>query len=261
MRQRTIPFYAALMLLLAICSCTPMKKFVYFQDGIGPDTLSFPAPKAYRIQPNDNLYIQVLTSDEITGKYFNISSSDRYLNNDAAIELGSYKVNEGGYIDLPLIGQIKVSGLTTSEIKVLVQEGVSKYLQQASVEVKHVNRQFSILGEVAHPGTYSMYKDRISIFEALGYGGDLSDYGNRQNVKLVRHNGLEKEVVVLDLTKKDIIFSPYYYIMPNDVIYVEPSSRVYGSKSLTIGTILTAINTGVTLFYLIYNLSNTSNSK
>jgi len=110
------------------------------------------------------------------------------------------------------------------------------------------------LGEVSMPGTYSMYNDRISIFEALGYAGDLSDYGSRLNVKLLRHRGIEKEVVHLDLTKKDLIYSPYYYIMPNDVIYIEPVNRIYGSKSLPVGTILTAVNTAVLLYNVINNL-------
>jgi len=254
MKRTQISYFILIIFLLAFSSCTPLKEFVYFQDTEKGSGSTFPAPQPYRIQPNDNLYIQVLTSDEVTGKYFNISSNDRYLNNESAIELGSYKVDEAGNIDLPLVGPIEVQGKTTTEIKTLVENGVSKYLEQTSVIVKHVNRHFSVLGEVSRPGTYSMYNDRISIFEALGYAGDLSDYGSRLNVKLLRHRGIEKEVVHLDLTKKDLIYSPYYYIMPNDVIYIEPVNRIYGSKSLPVGTILTAVNTAVLLYNVINNL-------
>ncbi len=257
MKHKYYSFFVLIIILLAFSSCTPLKEFVYFQGIENGNDSTFPSPQPYRIQPNDNLYIQVLTSDEVTGKYFNISSNDRYLNNESAIELGSYKVDEAGAIDLPLVGPIEVQGKTTTEIKALVEVGVSKYLEQASVIVKHVNRHFSVLGEVSRPGTYSMYNDRISIFEALGYAGDLSDYGSRLNVKLLRHKGIEKEVVQLDLTQKELIYSPYYYIMPNDIIYVEPVNRIYGSKSLPVGTILTAVNTAVLLYNVITNLVRT----
>jgi polysaccharide biosynthesis/export protein len=238
-------------------ACTPLKEIKYLQDDGKPVLDSaMVLSEQYKIQPNDNLFIQVLTSDDVSGKYFNLSTNDRYMTTDAAIELESYKVNENGAIDFPMLGIINVSGLTTLEIKKLIEEGVNRYLQQASVIVKHVNRTFTLLGEVTNPGTFSIYKDRLTIFEALGYGGDINDYGNRKNVKLIRHNGDEKEVVELDLTQKNIIYSKFYYILPNDIIYIEPSSRVFGTKTLPFSTVLTAVNTAVTLFYLINSFSN-----
>lgn len=210
-------------------------------------------PDAYRIQPNDNLYIQVISNDELS-TYFNLSSTDRYLNNDAAIELGSYKVDKEGMIDFPYMGAVKVSGLTTTEIKNIISEGVSEMLIQYSVVVKLVNRKVSLLGEFKAPGTYSFYNDRMTIFEALGMGGDLTDFGNRHNVKIIRHVAGEREVATVDLTKSEIFGSGFYYILPNDIIYVEPTNRVYGARTLPVATILSTINAGFNIYYFITTL-------
>ncbi|HPR33204.1 MAG TPA: polysaccharide biosynthesis/export family protein [Prolixibacteraceae bacterium] len=244
-----VPFVAG----VVMSACTPLKDIVYFpeaQSDLTPEEI--PVPDDYRIQPFDNLYIQVISNDELS-MYFNISSTDRYLNNDAAIELGSYKVNKNGEIDFPYIGTIHVSGMTTDEIKHKIDEGISKHLVQYSVIVKHVNRHFTLLGEFQSPGTYTFYKDNITIFEAIGYGRDLTDYGNRHNVKIIRHTQEGKRIATFDLTENDILSSNFYYILPNDVIYVEPSTKIWGTKTLPFTAILTTINTAVLLYNAINN--------
>ncbi len=234
--------------LMSFYSCVPLKDFVYLQEAEGiTSILSVSEPEQYRIQPNDNLYIQIISNDELS-KYFNLSSTDRYLNNDAAIELGSYKVNTEGEIDFPYIGKVKVSGMTVDEIKQRVDEGISKHLVQYSVVVKHVNRNFTLLGEFNNPGTFSFYKDYLTIFEAIGFGRDLTDFANFHKVNIIRKTPSGKLVKTLDLTKKDIISSEFYYIQPNDIIYVEPRNVIWGSKTLPFTAILTTINTAVLLY-------------
>lgn len=241
---------------LILSSCIPLRNYVYLQGNVVNQEIPIVEPEAYRIQPNDNLYIQVISNDNLS-MYFNLSTTDRYLNNDAAIELGSYKVDSNGQIDFPYLGPTKVSGLTTYEIKELLSKGISELLVQYSVVVKQVNRSVSLLGEFNAPGTYSFYKDRITIMEAIGLGRDLSDFANRKKIKIIRHIGGSKKIAIIDLTKTDIFKSEFYYILPNDIIYVEPTSRVYGSKTIPFTAILTTINTAV----LLYNAINNSNTK
>jgi polysaccharide export outer membrane protein len=119
--------------IFILSSCVPLKDYVYVQGNIDSiEGLKTSTPEAYRIQPNDNLYIQIISNDELA-QYFNLSSTDRYLNNDAAIELGSYKVNNAGEIDFPYIGTLKVSGLTTPEIKEIINKSSAERLVQYSV--------------------------------------------------------------------------------------------------------------------------------
>jgi polysaccharide export outer membrane protein len=252
-KNLVIAFLSLFFFTILLNSCVPLKDYVYLQENvIGKDTIEIKEPQPYRIQANDNLYIQVISNDELS-MYFNLSSTDRYLNNDAAIEIGSYKVNINGEIDFPYIGTVKVEGMTTPEIKEIITKGISKRLVQFSIVVKLVNRNISLLGEFNSPGTYSFYKDRMTIFEAIGMGKDLTNFGNRHKVKIIRNVYGEKKIEILDLTSIDIFKSDYYYILPNDIIYIEPTSKVYGAKTLPFATILTTINTLVLLYNAIAN--------
>jgi polysaccharide biosynthesis/export protein len=230
-------------------SCIPLKNYVYLQESDAAlANATFSGPEQYKVQPNDNLYIQVLTDNPEISAFFNITSTDRYLNNESAIELGSYRVSDEGDIDFPIIGKMHVAGKSTEEIKKQVVTAIAVQVERPSVVVKLVNRNFTVLGEVNGPGTYSFFKDRITMLEAIGYARDLTDFGDRKKVKLVRHHGTEKKVVTIDLTSAEFLTSEYYYVLPNDVIYVEPTNRVYGAKTLPFATILTTINTVVLLY-------------
>lgn len=249
-----------LFLVFSLSSCVPLRDYIYLQGNLSNQDIPTIEPEAYRIKPNDNLYIQVISNDDLS-RYFNLSSSDRYLNNDAAIELSSYKVDSNGEIDFPYLGTVKVSGLTTHEIKGLISKGISELLVEYSVVVKMVNRSVSLLGEFNVPGTYSFYRDRLTIFEAIGMGGDLTDFGNRHKIKIIRHLEGKKEVQMIDLTSTDIFKSKYYYILPNDIIYVEPTNKVYGAKTVPFTTILTTLLTTVNTAVLLYNVISNANTK
>jgi len=239
---------ALVITLFALGSCVPLKDFVYLQGDVNTADLVIIEPEAYRIQPNDNLYIQIISNDELA-TYFNLSSTDRYLNNDAAIELGSYKVDPNGEIDFPYIGNLKVVGLTTQKIKEIISKSISERLLQYSVVVKQVNRSVSLLGEFNNPGTYSFYKDRMTIFETIGLGKDITDFGNRHKVKIIRHLDGHKRIETIDLTSTEIFKSEFYYILPNDIIYIEPTNRVYGARTLPVATILSTLNAAFNVYY------------
>ncbi|MCF6358890.1 MAG: SLBB domain-containing protein, partial [Draconibacterium sp.] len=123
-------------------------------------------------------------------------------------------------------------GLTVSEVKNTIQKEVDKYLTGAAVFVKQVSRTITVLGEVKSAGQQVMVKNRLTIFEALGTAGDLTDWGNRKNIKLIRELSDGKHIYEMDLTDPNLINSPYYYILPHDVLYVEHRTRVYGAKNL-----------------------------
>ncbi len=245
--------FMGLLLMLAISSCTPLKDLVYLQEtSSAVDSIAI-KPPIYRIQPNDYIYIKFITSDEESSRYLNGltgSASGSYaMNSETSIIMNSFKVSLQGNLDLPGIGKIQVKGKTLQEIEELIKKEISVYLEDATVIVKQVNKTFTVMGEVSRSGTYTFQKDNLTFFEALGYASDLTDYSNRHNIKIIRHDGQKREIFELDLTDKNIIYSPYYYILPNDVIYVEPRTGTMGSKSFTYSTAITTLSTAI----LIYN--------
>ena len=245
-------FILGLVLLTAISSCTPLKDIVYLQEAIDKLDTSFVEPPIYYIQPNDFIYIKFITSDEASSRYLNAltgSTSNTYMNTSSSIVLNSFKVSLQGNLDLPGVGKIQVKGKTLQEIEELIKTEISKYLEDATVIVKQVSKTFTVMGEVSRPGTYSFDKDNLTFFEALGYANDLTDYSNRHNIKIIRNNNNKKEIVELDLTNINILNSPFYYILPNDVIYIEPRTGTMGSKSFSYSTAITTLSTAI----LIYN--------
>lgn len=247
-----------IMLLISACS-TPLNKLTYI-NGIptGETFESGPVPEEYRIRPNDLLFIQVISDNPQNAAFLNIisteSSRGSYGSSVNSLELITYLVNSAGEISYPQLGIIQVEGSTVSEIQDIIQQKVDSYLESASVFVKLVNRNITVLGEVNQPGQKLMVKNRLTIFEALGAAGDVSDYGNRQTVKLIRELPEGKHIEELDLTNPDIIFSPYYYVLPHDIIYVEHSTRVYGAKNLAYTAPISITASIISIGLLILNL-------
>ena len=243
--------YGLIFSVIFLSSCVPLKDFVYIQGEPTEEDLEIADAIPYRLQPDDNLFIQVISNDELA-MYFNIGSKDQYLNSEAAIELSSYKVDINGDINFPYIGKIKVVNKTTEEVKDIISKYISEKLVEYSVVVKLVNRSVSLLGEFKSPGTYSFFKDRLTIFEAIGLGRDLTDLANRHNVRIIRHQDGKKIIETLDLTDSDILKSSFYFILPNDIIYVEPSHKFYESKGLSLtATVLGAFSTLFNIYYII----------
>ncbi|MDO9510860.1 MAG: polysaccharide biosynthesis/export family protein [Bacteroidales bacterium] len=220
-----------LKLLLAafiMVSCVPQRKIKYFQSAEGQAKLAiFEAPggEGYRVNKGDNLYIKVQSIDEKTYKFFNAEGSQNYASqayNEAGMYLTSYAVSDSGTIEFPFVGTVFVEGLTLEEIKTRIQKVVSQYLLETTVIVKLVNFKITILGEVKNPGHYVIYQDKINIFEAIGRANDLTVFGNKNAVILVRQSEKGSEIHEIDLTKRDILASEFFYLQPNDIIYIEP---------------------------------------
>lgn len=242
--------------LISSCS-TPLQELIYM-GGIEPGVTyeNGPMPEEYRIRPNDQLFIQVISDDPMNAAFLNLTdvTSGSVGRSSSNLELITYLVDEDGTISYPALGDIMVEDKTVSEVRDMIQGKVDNYLQSASVFVKLVNRNVTLLGEVQSPGQKLMVKNQLTIFEALGLAGDITDYGNRKEVKLIRELPDGKHIANLDLTDEDIIFSPYYYILPHDIIYVEHSTKVYGAKNLSYSAPLSITASIVSIGLLILNL-------
>ncbi len=236
-----------------LSSCVPQKKMMYLQmaeqNEVKP---SFENERAltYRIQPGDNLYIKVVSLDEKTSMMFNVSGSGNYqqFTNDAAVYLNSYTVSEQGTIEFPLAGQIYVQNLNVEQIKERIQEILDEYLKETVLIVKLVNFNLTVLGEVRRPGQYKVYQSEINVFEALSMAGDLTEFAKRDDIKIIRQTKTGSEIIMIDMEKADILSSDYYYLKPNDIIYVEPLKiKQYGFATFPYALVFSSISTALLL--------------
>ena len=209
-------------------SCVPQKKMLYLQVKNETDTLkTFKNERKieYKVQSGDNLYIRVVTLDEKTALLLNPLSPggvNQNIGNDVSVYLNSYNVNEAGYLDFPMIGEILVQNLNVEQIKDKIQEKLTTYMKEFIVIVKLVNFNITMLGEVQRPGQYKIYQDNISIFEAISMASDLTDFANRNKIAIIRQTETGSEVIYVDMTKRDLLLSDYFYLKPNDIIYAQP---------------------------------------
>jgi polysaccharide export outer membrane protein len=238
-----------LLIPLIMGSCVTNKKTTYLQgEGAFPDTAITAQPVIYRVQVNDNLYIRVITPDPQWSAMFNTIPQTGYFTagSEQSVDLISYNVQSSGNIDMPYIGFVQVAGMTLSEVKQVVEDAIKNYLTDAAVTVKLVNNYVSLLGDVKRPGRYPIYKEQMNIFQALAMGGDLDDYSDRYNVQIVRQKPEGTVVEEFDLTKRDILTSEFFYIMPNDVIYAKPmKGKFFKMNAFPYAVILSTITTFV----------------
>jgi polysaccharide biosynthesis/export protein len=249
--------YGKLVILFAVVallsSCVTQKQVKYLQKLQKEDTSSTFANKRladYRIQTHDNLYIRIFSMDEKSYTLFNKQSSG-YSNdyiNDAAIYLNSYSVDDSGYIVFPLVGKLYVKDLTIEQSKNLIQAMVNEYLKETSVVVKMVNFNVTVVGEVRRPGEIKVYQDKINLFEILSLAGDLTDFADRGKVTLIRQTVGGSKVVHINLNSEQVLTSDYYYMRPNDILYVAPLGvKRWGFETFPWVVVFSAISTSLLL--------------
>jgi polysaccharide export outer membrane protein len=204
---------------LLLSSCVPHKRITYFQPGEGNSGTSIVPAAESTIQSNDIIAVNVNSLNAEADKQFNTTSA----NADANYAPNTYLVGRDGEISIPLVGKIDVQGLTTSAVADAVKARLLPYLKEPSVSVRFVNFRVTVLGEVSKPGVYNVPSERINVLEALGLAGDLTIYGQRNNVTLIRESAGQREFVNIDLTSRDLFASAHYYLKNNDVLYIEPS--------------------------------------
>ena len=243
----------AILLLVCVSSCITKKELAYMQNNNFKENIptSFTTTsKEYRLQPNDVLSIKVLSAQpEVANPYNVINPSNGFgFAEPGSLFLNGYSIDKEGNISLPDVDKIKVGGLTTDEAKNKIQLEISRYINDATVIVKLLSFKISIIGEVKAPGHYFIYNEQANLFEGLAMAGDLTTAANRENIKLVRQNAGSSEVVLLDLKDPNIIQSQYYYLQPNDVIYVEPRNKYLGRENLSLaGTVFGLVSTTILL--------------
>lgn len=250
--NKTYLNYLTLILLvfvLMFSSCVPQEKLKYVQDETTQNLKAeyFKTRPVKRIQPFDNLYIKVLSIEEQNARVF---SNESNLSGGIDINLISYTVNDNGKIDFPFIGEIDVNNLTLKEAKDKIEAELTQYLSNTSITIKFVNSNITVLGEVRNQGEFPFYKEQINIFQAIGYAGGMTDYGDKSNVTLIREkNGLYRYFYI-DLTDKSIIEGDYFYLQPNDIVIVEPiKTKFRNLRTFTYSTFLATATTLVTVLY------------
>lgn len=236
-------FYKGLAILIIAfsTSCVPLKQLSYFNDldelaepGVNPRTQKL-------IMPFDRLYIKVISIDAQTNQIFGASEEMR---SGMANGILGYLVDEAGNINFPFVGNINVASLTTAKAAEKIQKALEDYVPKTSVTVKYIDNQVTIMGEVQHQGVFPFIQDKLNIYEALGLGGGLTQYGDRKKIILIRNEGAKIMHYRLDLSDSKIAAKDYYYIMPNDVIIVEPLKALSTSyQNITYTTILSSITT------------------
>ena len=251
-------------LVMMAGSCSSTKDVPYFQNSRDVDLSASTTLYDARIMPKDQLTITVSTTDPEAAAPFNMTVPTPYnLNTRSTYSqpmLQTYLVDNEGYIDFPQIGHIKLGGLTKHEAELAIQEKIKRYMAATEVPIVTVRMtgyQVSVIGEVNRPGTFTISREKITILEALAQAGDLTIWGVRNPVKLVREDSTgRKEIHELDLTDANLINSPYYYLQQNDVVIVTPNK--VKSQNSAVGSMTTlwfsATSILISLTSLLYNI-------
>lgn len=259
MKSRII--FPALLIIIILTSCSSQKKLAYLgnlPETGGEEIFTMDIPD-YRIQPRDILYITIkaMTTDgRIADFLMSIGSSmsGTYIQGDAGGYLYGYDVNPEGEIVLPAVGPIKVEGLTLEETRKLLQASVDKVFKNSTVECKLLSFKFTVIGEVRAPGTYINYNNYLTVLEAIGRAGGLGDYGNRSRVLVIRPMDKGTKTFRLNLQDKQILSSEAYFLLPNDVVIVEPlSQKIFNMNLPTFSFILTTVTSTITMTLLLIN--------
>lgn len=229
--MRILHVFIISLAVLLLSGCTSYKNVAYLQDGNAMNELSEPLSMYdAKIMPKDLLTITVNATDPETAAPFNLTvqtavnvTRSSSLTQQPALQ--QYLVSNEGTIDFPVLGVLNIGGLTKTEAENLIRTKLGNYLKEIPiVTVRMANYKISVLGEVARPGMFTVSNEKISVFEALALAGDLTIWGMRDNVKIIREDADgQREIISLNLNKTDIVNSPYYYLQQNDILYVTPN--------------------------------------
>jgi polysaccharide export outer membrane protein len=246
-------FILWLLFIVGFTACIPNKKLVYLQNKTqalaDTNVVKDYTRTKYRIQINDILSIQLRTIDQQAVALFNNNVGGQNMQVGAlgggdVFYLNGYTVDDSGRVELPMIGKLQLQGLTLAEAKGVIEGEAKQYFNNFYVDIKFGGIRYSILGEVVRPGKFVILQEQFNIFEAIANSGDLTIVANRNEVEIIRQFPEGPQVFSVDLTDRSILYSPFYFIKPNDIIYVKPLKV----KSLGTGT------TGVSTFQTVVSI-------
>lgn len=269
--RKTFGLSAMFVLAVALLSsCTSQKNLIYLQgsEDMNGDILHTYSgdeknySPEYVLAEQDMLYIQITsTVGNEANALFNNNTNSNYMSTDNAVYLNSFVVDKEGEIGLPLMGKVYVKGLTVEQAEKKIKEKAEEFVQGAVVSCKMVNYKVSVLGEVTRPGTYTFYQPSVSVFDVIAAAGDLTYYGNRHRVKVVRKTSKEDLIYTLDLSEASILQDKKLYLQPGDLVYVEPNKNTKALTTLnvplnTITSSLSILTSVISVVSLILTLSN-----
>lgn len=243
--NRAVQATMVVALCLVVMSCASSRRVVYLQEKsveIPESSVAFDA----RIMPKDLITISVSTPEPEAALPFNLivpsaQSGSSLSSLVSQPTLQNYLVNNEGEISFPVLGQLKVGGLTTQQTSEMIISQLHKYLKEPPiVTVRLINYKVSVIGEVNRPNMYTVINEKINVFEALAMAGDLTIYGRRDRIRIMREDiDSHRHIITLNLNDANIIYSPYFYLQQNDIVYVEPNKAK--SQSANIGSSTTLL--------------------
>ena len=271
MRIKSIYLTALIGLVISMGSCTSTKKISYFQDLQDGQENIIPALNAIKMQPYDKLSIVVSTTDSRLNALFNLPVATNRLGSTSADgsvkgstsggdgNVMPYTIDSKGNINFPVLGKLYVAGMTREEMaEYIKRELISRDLaKNPIVTVEFINMSVAVIGEVSSPGRYAITRDNYTLLDALSSAGDLTIYGQRENIRVIRaENGIRKTYVVNICSTQDLFSSPVYYLQQNDMIYVEPND-VRARQSTVNGNNIRSTSFWISLASLLTSVTST----
>lgn len=253
---RYLIFNITLLSLIALSSCASRKDMVYFQDEPIENGQINSASKQLIYKPDDILTINVSAADPIAAQPFNlavVSEALDVVSANGALRMQTYLVDYDGNIEFPVLGTLHLAGMTRIEATAMLKEKISEYAKDPIINIRLVNFTVTIIGEVSRPGTFTIQDERITIPEALGLANDLTIFGKRKDILLIREVDGVKKFAKIDLTSVNAVMSPLYYLQQNDVIVVEPNKARIRSSTFNQNNavIISAIGTLATIIAIV----------
>lgn len=252
---------AVIVVALTLQNCGSPKDVVYYQNN---ENVPISNTNSYeiKIKPDDLLLIVVSAEDPEIAMPFNLTtisvpSANTNLSVSGQQSLQTYLVDAQGNIDFPVLGKLQIGGMSRTEVSKMLHTQISKYIKNPIINLRVTNFKIAVQGEVNRPGSYEFKTDRVTLPEVLSTAGDLTIYGKRDNILVIREVNGEKTFNRVDISKADFLNSPFYYLSQNDVVYVEPNkTKVNGSKvGPNTGVIISITSLLVTIVALIISTS------
>ncbi|WP_123921945.1 polysaccharide biosynthesis/export family protein [Flavobacterium sp. LM4] len=253
--KKTFPLFVFFLFF----SCASKKDIVYYQNIDGLNRPENASSYEVKIQPDDLLMIIVSAEDPEIAMPFNlasvtVSSTANLMSATGQQTIQPYLVDKNGDIEFPVLGKLAVGGLTRTEVLKLLKDKIGIYIKNSIINLRIINFKVSLQGEVNLPGTYTVASERITLIEALSMAKDLTIYGKRDNILVIREISGVKSYNRIDITKADFINSPFYYLAQNDVVYVEPNKTKINAAAVGPNTsvIISAISILISLSVLLF---------
>lgn len=269
-RNLYLNIFLFLSVITSLSSCVDQKKYIYFQKQANQsDTISVAQAYVPKIQPGDVLSIANSSLSSAASSFFNpfsgsgsASATDLATANGMGTSLtaqtaqsasgAGYLVDANGMIEIPIIGPVKVGGLTTSEAREVIKKKLAFYTKEPTVNIRFLNYKISVMGEVMHPSVYVIPNERVTLPEAISMAGDLTPFAKHENLLVIRDNNGTKEFGRVNINNRDLFNSPYYYLHSGDIVYVEQTKTKAQQNDPTLKLLPIILSAFAALLLVIY---------